>query len=226
MRVLSRTPVSKRRKSARRDAHYKRRHRRPLIEMLEARQLLAAEFHNSIDPVDVTGDGRRTATDLLQIINHMSRSGPELPQLKEGEQPTSFWDVNADSRVTVGDALIVVSHLEAAESNALDSPAGGLLYLPFQQGNTVLQLSETGFGFIHTNPLSGDKGFRSARTERFAKLNARVLHRADLVLQRSALIYKLLVQRTVVLVGPESDIIHVLLQNRVHNNLGLLLASS
>jgi large repetitive protein len=90
--------------------------RRHAIEQLERRDLLtAAIWHNSVFPLDVTGDqpARVSAIDALQVINWLN--DPSLPRElpRQAEQATSgpFVDTNCDGRVSAFDALLVINHI-------------------------------------------------------------------------------------------------------------------
>ena len=79
-----------------------------MIETLEARQLLAADLHNFLAPLDVNDDGRVNSIDALLIINELNTRN----LLSSGEsKSSSFVDVNDDGRVSAVDALTVINSL-------------------------------------------------------------------------------------------------------------------
>ncbi len=87
--------------------------RRPRVESLENRQLLAANiFHNEALPEDVNEDGQITALDALTVINEMNREQRGL-EVDDGQtdRRSRMTDVNNDGRRTALDALMVINRL-------------------------------------------------------------------------------------------------------------------
>ena len=55
----------------------KRRARRLLLEPLEDRRLLAVDWRNPTNPLDVSNDGLISPIDPLQVINELNRAGSD-----------------------------------------------------------------------------------------------------------------------------------------------------
>ena len=100
---------------------HKRNMRKTLrVEDLESRWLLASDWQNPVDPVDVDGldGGGATPIDALHIIaelTHATVRDPEtfrLPDLGPEEgAPPPFFDVDGDQYVSPLDALLVINAL-------------------------------------------------------------------------------------------------------------------
>ena len=96
-----------------------RRRRRPQIQTLEARHLLAAT--NPIEPLDVSGDLSVTPLDALQVINAVRRGEASAKD---------FPDVNADGTVAPVDALRIINAIRRGDGGPADigrSPLGSEL---------------------------------------------------------------------------------------------------
>ena len=79
------------------------------LQMLERRQLLAAEFGDSQNlemPEDVNADGVVSSVDALMVINRLGRRGDQEPASQR-----AFRDVNGDGDVTSLDALRVINRM-------------------------------------------------------------------------------------------------------------------
>jgi hypothetical protein len=90
-----------------------RPHRRTLrFETLEGRQLLAAEWHNSALPSDVSNDEWVSPRDVLLIVQKLNDpDGRQLPIPRPTGAP--YFDVNADGFLSPIDALLVLNALNA-----------------------------------------------------------------------------------------------------------------
>ncbi len=84
--------------------------RRPVLETLEWRCLLASVWQNSFDFSDVNNDHAISALDALHVINAIGRrdSGPLEPSNTATDR---FYDTNGDSFLSAIDALIVINDL-------------------------------------------------------------------------------------------------------------------
>lgn len=96
----------------------RRRRLRPQVELLEVRQLMAADFsgsfrHNSVDAEDVNDDGQCSPLDALVVINQLNGGA---------NSSTSFVDVNADGERTPMDALRVINRLNSGGSRQPSRP--------------------------------------------------------------------------------------------------------
>ena len=98
------------------------RTRRPCLEALEPRQLLAADWQNASDPLDVNGDGTVTPIDSLLVINELAEpmvSDPArgvLPNPASPPQvPPPYFDVDGDGFVSPADALRVINAINRVE---------------------------------------------------------------------------------------------------------------
>ena len=89
--------------------------RKCLIERLEPRQMLAADWQNPIVLLDVSGDGLVSPLDALlgvneinspQIIDPITRA---LPERDEAEPP--FFDTNPDGLLSPLDILLIINAL-------------------------------------------------------------------------------------------------------------------
>jgi len=93
----------------------KRRDRHLLFEPLEDRRLLAVDWRNPTNPLDVSNDGLISPIDPLQVINELNRTGSyELPTVRGAGKP--YWDVNGDQFVAPVDALQVINALIANQT--------------------------------------------------------------------------------------------------------------
>ncbi|MEZ6135708.1 MAG: phosphatase PAP2 family protein [Pirellulaceae bacterium] len=105
--------------------------RKPTLEFLESRRVLASVWQAASNPYDVDESGLVVASDVLLIANDINQNGTrELPANK----PTGFagplCDVNGDGRMSAADALLVVNVINryptapqlSFELNAQDDP--------------------------------------------------------------------------------------------------------
>jgi haloalkane dehalogenase len=91
--------------------------RRPSVESLESRVLLAADFAQNPDyPEDVNTDGVVSRLDATVVLNHLNDSSPH--SASTGEKV--FLDVNGDCSLSPIDALLVINQLnsDSGESGA------------------------------------------------------------------------------------------------------------
>ncbi|MEM8677988.1 MAG: putative Ig domain-containing protein [Planctomycetota bacterium] len=100
-------------------------------EDLETRWLLASDWQNPVNPVDVDGldGGAATPVDALHILTELSQPtvrDPEtfrLPDLGPEEgSPPPFFDVDGDQFVSPLDALLVIQALEDGNDNGGGGP--------------------------------------------------------------------------------------------------------
>lgn len=85
------------------------------IETLEPRHLLAVDWRNPVDAIDINSDREITAFDALEVINELNRHGARaLSSPKPANLP--FWDATGDNRITAFDALAVINHLNRANA--------------------------------------------------------------------------------------------------------------
>ncbi len=88
--------------------------RRLKFESLEGRRLLAADWTNSVNHLDVNQSGMVTALDALLILNEVNSKGAHvLPDLADGTVPPAWLDVNADNVVSALDALQIINAINA-----------------------------------------------------------------------------------------------------------------
>jgi Dockerin type I domain len=86
--------------------------RRLLHERLEVRSLLAGDWQNPINRLDVDDSGLVTPLDALVVINSLVREGIRtLDAPSTGVAPPPFPDVNGNDFIEPLDALIVINHL-------------------------------------------------------------------------------------------------------------------
>lgn len=78
------------------------------MESLESRQLLAADWRNPVDALDVNNNRHVTAFDAVAIVNELNRNGAHpLAASRPVESP--FLDVNNSRNVTAFDAILVIN---------------------------------------------------------------------------------------------------------------------
>jgi hypothetical protein len=74
-------------------------------------------WHNTVDRLDVDGDGRVAAADPLAVINFLNGFGPHhVPT--DGRSGGPYVEVNGDSIVAPSDALDVINAINADGPNA------------------------------------------------------------------------------------------------------------
>ncbi|MGI9431457.1 MAG: peroxidase family protein, partial [Myxococcota bacterium] len=84
-----------------------RTNRKPQLESLETRTMLAADLplgQNPVEPLDVNGDGQVAPLDALMVINALNDAG------RRGGQP-GFVDVDGDGDLSPLDAMRVINEL-------------------------------------------------------------------------------------------------------------------
>lgn len=113
-----------------------------LLERLESRELLASDFHNTVLPLDVSGDGVVSPLDALQVINDLNANGSRELQPPAGEVE-SFIDTNGDCNLSPIDALLII--------NALNGDREGPV-------PTVALQNDTGTGGIPNTDLRTSDG--------------------------------------------------------------------
>jgi hypothetical protein len=69
-------------------------------------------WHNTTRPMDVNGDGQRTAGDALELINFLNAFGAG-PVPSAAEFPLPYYDVSNDEFIAANDALDIINHLNA-----------------------------------------------------------------------------------------------------------------
>src|SRR5688572_20032731 len=91
-----------------------RRLRQLRFESLEDRRLLAVDFRNPVNSLDVSGDGFLSPVDPLQVINELNLVGPHA---LTGTRPAAnpFWDASGDNFISPLDALQVINALNAGQ---------------------------------------------------------------------------------------------------------------
>ena len=82
------------------------------FEALELRRVLAADWRNPVDSLDVDTDGFVVPIDALKIINDLNSTGArELPEQYDGTSP--YFDVDGDRFVAPVDVLAIINHLNS-----------------------------------------------------------------------------------------------------------------
>jgi hypothetical protein len=133
----------------------KPRNRRMFVESLERRLLRAGDaapaafgdWHNESNARDVSGEGKATLVDAVQIVNVLtkygmgtvaemqaawSRNEPDNERLYGGFHP----DVSGDGRVTAIDLLQIVNGLSVARA-AMSVDSGNVTVIPDPQGRPL-----------------------------------------------------------------------------------------
>ena len=115
--------------------------RRPLLETLESRQLLAVDWRNPADQFDVNADQAVTALDALQVINELNRreSGDSLLSEPYAEG-RPYVDVNGNGSVSAVDALQIINELNRGISGERSQVDGDRL---ISEQSTLVTLGET-----------------------------------------------------------------------------------
>jgi hypothetical protein len=96
---------------ARRSASWRPRKRpkrsnRPLLaEPLETRLLLASDWRNPVDALDVNGDLHVTPIDALWAANDLHRNGSRILPVDRGTAAPPFLDVNGDGFAAPSDVI-------------------------------------------------------------------------------------------------------------------------
>lgn len=109
---------SRRKKSRRSAKRFRELARRaPLLEQLEQRLLLNADWQNTLNPLDVDGDRSVAPADVLVIFNELNAvigvadDTGRLPVPNGQNSPPPFYDVNGDCFITPVDGLIIINAL-------------------------------------------------------------------------------------------------------------------
>ncbi len=85
---------------------------RLVIERLENRRLMVADWTNADNALDVNDSGLVTPLDVLLVANDINLNGVrELPALASGSVAPTFVDVNGDQLASALDALQIVNAL-------------------------------------------------------------------------------------------------------------------
>ena len=87
-----------------------RRCRRLFLESLEDRQLLAANWRNPVDSLDINNDRQITAFDAIEVVRELNLNGTHaLPATKPADK--AFWDVTGNNQLSAFDAIAVINQL-------------------------------------------------------------------------------------------------------------------
>ena len=89
-------------------AKHKPNRRRLLIESLEARRLLSADWRNPVDAIDVNRDGLITPLDALVVLNEIARrnrAGINELEPRPDASTLPFYDVDGNGEIVPLDAL-------------------------------------------------------------------------------------------------------------------------
>ncbi|HND51422.1 MAG TPA: Ig-like domain-containing protein, partial [Pirellulaceae bacterium] len=79
---------------------------------MELRRVLAADWRNPVDSLDVDTDGFVVPIDALKIINDLNSTGArELPEQYDGTSP--YFDVDGDRFIAPVDVLAIINHLNS-----------------------------------------------------------------------------------------------------------------
>ena len=87
--------------------------RRCSLEALEARRLLAGDWRNSVNCLDVTGDGHVGLHDALAIVREIHQRGERDLPFRDSGGVDPYWDVDADARISYDDAVTVVRGIQS-----------------------------------------------------------------------------------------------------------------
>ncbi len=150
-RFHQRTNSSARIDSTRRSKWNRLATRRMMLESLEDRRLLAVDWRDPVDSLDVNGDGFIVPIDALLLINYLNSNEPKtLPARRDPAKP--FVDVNGDQFASPIDVLLVINHLNAGSNTG---------------GNGQRQLSEGGGKLAHESfvtitlgQITGNRNYR------------------------------------------------------------------
>ena len=101
--------------------------RRSAFEQLERRELMVADWQNSVLACDVDSSGIVTPFDALVLINSINSSGARSLAGSIKSQNLPFYDVNGDNSINHLDVLVVINAINRAmpdltvESNLVDT---------------------------------------------------------------------------------------------------------
>jgi Dockerin type I domain len=126
---MSRGTAQKRKRSWTLTRKKPRTHRGLLFEELEHRLLLASDWQNPCNPLDVNDDGVVTPRDVLVLINRINSVGAGLlPVPSPAGSPPPFYDTTGgDQQLLPLDVLVVISAINGISSDAFIRFDGGLL---------------------------------------------------------------------------------------------------
>ena len=82
-----------------------------LVEKLEDRLMMAADWRNPVNALDVSGDGKLSPIDALHVIQNLNTYGSRVLASPPNNASAPFLDVNGDGRASPIDALLVISAL-------------------------------------------------------------------------------------------------------------------
>jgi hypothetical protein len=78
-------------------------------------------WQNSIDPIDVNGDGDTTPMDVLMLINFVNAHSDSPAVADSAQAVPPYYDVNGDGYVTSTDVLLVINRLNSPVPADMDS---------------------------------------------------------------------------------------------------------
>jgi hypothetical protein len=81
------------------------------VERLEERRLLAGDWRNPVNALDVDDSGVVTVADMLAVIGDLRREGIRRLPGSSSQAPPPFVDVDGDDAVTIYDVYLVLSAL-------------------------------------------------------------------------------------------------------------------
>ncbi|TWU48737.1 tRNA(Glu)-specific nuclease WapA precursor [Rubripirellula tenax] len=149
----------------------KKKTRRPRLESLEVRRLLASDWRNPADNLDVNADLRISASDALVVINELGRRSSQsnatdrFDLLEPRPSNRGFVDVNGSRTVSALDALTVINALGRgisgqrvlAESNAFASEQRTLVAVGQDAGTRTYRMEvDANFGSSPQVGIDGD----------------------------------------------------------------------
>ncbi|MCL4201297.1 MAG: dockerin type I repeat-containing protein [Pirellulaceae bacterium] len=87
-------------------------------------------WQNSVDPIDVNGDGDTTPMDVLMLINFVNAHSDSPAVADAAQAVPPYYDVNGDGYVTSTDVLLVINRLNNPipadmDSTTIDVTGGG-----------------------------------------------------------------------------------------------------
>jgi thioredoxin-dependent peroxiredoxin len=103
------------------------------VENLESRRLYAADWQNTLNPLDVNQSGAIEASDALSVINDLITFGARDLGVKNADYDGPLRDTSGDGRLTVLDALLVINSLIRIDAGDV-APQ---VLLPNQSGELV-----------------------------------------------------------------------------------------
>ena len=113
------------------------RKRRNLLETLEKRMMLSADWQNPARPNDVNNDLEVSPLDALLVINEVARSGARELGARQ-HRLERFYDTTADGEISPIDALSVINQIQRGEGLTVTRGEGesepapaGFISVPF-----------------------------------------------------------------------------------------------